>query len=196
MTSCPWCGAGCLPADRYCSRCGSAVGGSLPPRPPNPSVLPVIVVIVVVIVATLAAVVIWGASPGLCTGCQSSPKPLVTLTASRTSTGADVLVAGMSLELDPSNYLVNIENLSSAVFGEAVAMPTTSNRSVFLTVGAGATLTVFSVTWVNAMGSGLVSPGDHFLITRTFGTYSRGTTFAFWLIWKDGSTLTWTPWTV
>jgi len=136
-----------------------------------------------------AGVIVWMTSSTGLTTCCFNLRPVVALQLNgTTAAGANILVAGIEPTANPSNFKVNIENVSSGTFGGASAMPTTSGGSVSVTVGTGLAETVFSITWQNPRGSGTVSQGDHFAVSKTSGAYETGTSFSFLLIWNDGST--------
>ena len=196
VTFCAWCGAAIPLGDRFCSSCGRPVAGLVPPPPSNSTAVLLTVVIVVVVGLVLAfAAALYTMTTGLIDG-NGTSKPVVALTVSKTANGADILIAGIQPTEPPSDFRVNIENVSSTAFGTAVLMPTSPGGSVTVTVPSGAVPTVFSIQWQNPGGSGLVSQGDHFVISLGGGPYPLGTTYAFLLIWSDGSTLTSIDWQV
>ena len=161
-------------------------------RKDEQAVSPVIATILMVAITVVLAAVLYVMVSGLIGGTTTSSKPAVTLTISKTSTGADILVAGIQPSAAPSNFKLNIENVTSTTFGNAVNAPT-ANAGVSSTITVGST--AFTVTWQNPGGSGTVSQGDHFVVTHTTGLYGSGT-FSFLLIWSDGSTLPSINWQV
>ncbi len=161
-------------------------------RKDEQAVSPVIATILMVAITVVLAAVLYVMVSGLIGGTTTSSKPAVTLTVSKTSTGADILVAGIQPTAAPSNFKVNIENVTTTVFGTAAAMPTSSGGSATVNLAGGS----FSITWQNPGGSGTVSQGDHFVISHVTGSYTSGTTYSFLLIWSDGSTLTSINWQV
>ncbi len=162
-------------------------------RKDEQAVSPVIATILMVAITVVLAAVLYVMVSGLIGGTTTSSKPAVTLTISKTSTGADILVAGIQPTAAPSNFKVNLENVGTTTFGTAVNMPTLTNTNVTVTVAG----TSFYVTWQNPGGSGQVSQGDHFIVKWTgTGTYATSTTYSFLLIWSDGSTLTSINWQV
>ncbi len=155
----------------------------------------VLLAVVVVVLVLLAVAVSLSSQSGLRTG--FSWKPAVTLTvSSKSASGVDILVAGIQPTAAPTNFKVNVANSSSITYGTAVPMPTSPSGRAYVTVGAGASSTTFSVQWQNPYGSGNVTQGDHFLVTETSGAYASGTMFSFLLIWSDGSTLNTISWLV
>lgn len=156
---------------------------------------PLLVAVIVVGLVALGGIAVLTSPPGKNTDGFSS-RPFVTLTAARTFTGADILVAGIQPATAPGNFRVNMENGSSATYGLAAAMPTTSGSSVSVTVGTGPRATQFLIYWQNTGGSGLVSQGDHFAVIWASGAYATGTGFWFLLLWSDGSTLASAGWQV
>ena len=170
-------------------------------RKDEQAVSPVIATILMVAITVVLAAVLYVMVSGLIGGTTTSSKPAVTLTITKTATGADILVAGIQPTAAPSNFKVNIENVTSTAFGTAQNAPTvaagtascttTSTSCSAVSVGG----TGFAVVWQNPGGSGTVSQGDHFVIAHTSGLYGSGT-FSFLLIWSDGSTLTSINWQV
>ena len=167
-------------------------------RKDEQAVSPVIATILMVAITVVLAAVLYVMVSGLIGGTTTSSKPAVTLTISKTSNGADILVAGIQPTAAPSNFKVNLENVGSASFGAAIAMPTVSNTNVTVTVPT-TSGTLFYITWQNPGGSGTLSQGDHFVVKHpgsATGSYTTGTTYSFLLIWSDGSTLTSINWQV
>jgi hypothetical protein len=196
MTYCAWCGAALPAGDRFCSRCGRPVAAPLPPAPSNfPLHLVIVLLVLFVAGSVLVSAVLYAMTSGLIDGPNTPVRPVVTLTVRTTSYGADILVAGIQPTVAPSYLKVNIVDVSTATFGVAVSMPTYPSM-VGVTVGTDAVPTMFSIEWYNPGGSGVLSQGDHFVITYLSGPYSPGTTYAFLLIWSDGSTLTSINWQV
>ncbi len=193
MTFCAWCGAEIPPGDGFCSRCGRSVVGHFAPAPPDPTIPVLITVIVAVLVVAFALAALYEASLPVPSR-SGLAKPAVTLTVSPTVSGEDILVAAIQPTAPPSDFRVNIEDVSAATYGTAAALPTMPYGNVGVVLGTGATQVVFSLQWQNPGGSGVVSQGDHFVITAT-GAYTSGTTYAFFLIWTDGSTLASVSWT-
>ncbi len=196
MTFCGWCGAAIPPGDRFCSRCGRPVAGVVPPARANGAVPILLILVVVVIVAFgVISAVLYNLTSGFVGTGPTSSKPVITLTVSKISGGADVLVAGIQPAAAPGNFKVNLEDVSTGTFGPAANLPATPGLAFGLTIGSGGTgSTTFSIVWQNPSGSGLVSQGDQFVITHVAGDYTSGITFAFILIWSDGSILTSIQW--
>ncbi len=194
MTFCAWCGAEIPPGNRFCPRCGRAVVGYFAPATSDPTVPILIAVIVTVVVVVFAVAAFYVASipPPISDGVS---KPSVSLTVTPTVGGVDILVAGIQPTEPPSDFRVNLEDVSTATYGTAAALPTVPYGNVGVVLGTGATQVVFSVQWQNPGGSGVVSQGDHLVITAT-GAYTSGTTYAFFLIWTDGSILASVSWAV
>ncbi len=127
----------------------------------------------------------WGPTP------PPTGKPTVSLTLSNKLTnGADINVAGIAPTAAPSNFKVNLENVSSTTFGTAVAAPTSTSTPVTVTIGS----QTFYITWQNPGGSGSVSPEDHYVVTSSSIKLGSGVTYSFLLIWSDGSTLASLQW--
>ena len=164
-------------------------------RKDDQAVSPVIATILMVAITVVLAAVLYVMVSGLIGGTNTTSKPTVSLTLSTklsgASSGADILVAGITPTAQPSNFKVNVENVSSSTFGTAVAAPTTTG-------GSGVTVTVggqsFTIVWQNPGGSGQVSQGDHYLVTSSSVKNGSGIRYAFLLIWSDGSTLTTFNW--
>jgi flagellin-like protein len=163
-------------------------------RKDDQAVSPVIATILMVAITVVLAAVLYVMVSGLIGGTNTTSKPTVSLTlatkVSGTSSGADVLVAGITPTAAPSNFKVNVENVSSSTFGTAVAAPTTTGGSATVSAGGQS----FTIVWQNPGGSGQISQGDHFVVTSTSIKNGSGIRYAFLLIWSDGSTLTTFNW--
>ena len=192
MTFCGWCGAEIPPHQRVCPRCARPLDWPFISAPSNTPLLPgALLVSAVAALLVIAAIL---SPPTGRIGDGTSTKPYVTLTLSgRFSTGVDLLVASIQPAEPPADFRVNMEEASTTTFGTAVGMPTSPGGIVSVTVGSGASLAVFAIQWANPGGSGLVSQGDHFVITAT-GAYTTGGTYSFLLIWSDGSALSSLTW--
>jgi len=158
-------------------------------RKDEQAVSPVIATILMVAITVVLAAVLYVMVSGLIGGTNTQAKPTVILTASKTSTGADVLVS-ITPSTNPSNFKVNIENVGNHTFGTAVNLPTT-NGGVSSTITVGTN--TFTVTWQNPGGSASVSTGDHLVVKYTNGVPNTRT-WSLLLIWSDGSTLTTSNW--
>ena len=161
-------------------------------RKDDQAVSPVIATILMVAITVVLAAVLYVMVAGLLPGTTTSGKPTVSLIQSnKLPNGMDVYVAGITPTAAPSNFKVNLENVSSTTFGTAVAAPTSTSTPVTVTIGA----QTFSITWQNPGSSGQVNSGDHFVITSTAIKLGSGSRYSFLLIWSDGSTLTYLQWT-
>ena len=117
-------------------------------------------------------------------------KPTITMTVTKITGGVSILVAGIQPPTSPTNFKVNIENMSNTAVGTAVPMPQQTGANVTVTVSG----VTFTIMWNNVGGSGVVTQGDYFVVTYTAAV---GTAWAFLLIWSDGSVLpTNTTWQV
>jgi flagellin-like protein len=160
-------------------------------RKDDQAVSPVIATILMVAITVVLAAVLYVMVAGLLPGTTTSGKPTVSLIQSnKLPNGMDVYVAGITPTAAPSNFKVNLENVSSTTFGTAVAAPTVTSTPVTVTIGA----QTFSITWQNPGGSGQVSAGDHYVVTSTAIKAGSSVTYSFLLIWSDGSTLTSLQW--
>jgi flagellin-like protein len=165
-------------------------------RKDEQAVSPVIATILMVAITVVLAAVLYVMVSGLIGNPGAGSKPTVSLTQyNKLTNGIDILVGGITPTANPSNFKVNLENVGTSTFGTAIAMPVTSGTNVTVTVGG----VGFYITWQNPGGSGTVSQGDHFVVAHygsLGGTYASGSTYAFLLIWNDGSTLTTSQWQV
>ncbi len=164
-------------------------------RKDDQAVSPVIATILMVAITVVLAAVLYVMVSGLIGGTTTTSRPAVTLTYSKLSNGVDIQVAGIQPAAAPSNFKVNIQNVSASSFGTAVAMPiTTGGSGVSVALTGGPT---FTIVWQNPGGSGQVSQGDHFIVTAPANTLKSGYSYQFILIWSaDGSTLTTTTWQI
>ncbi len=160
-------------------------------RKDEQAVSPVIATILMVAITVVLAAVLYVMVSGLIGGTNTTSKPTVSLTLSTKiagpPAGADVLVAGITPTAQPSNFKVNLENVSATTFGTAVAAPTATGTAGQVTVTVGSQS--FTIQWQNPGGSGQVSQGDHFIVTSSSVKNGSGINYAFLLIWSDGSTL-------
>jgi FlaG/FlaF family flagellin (archaellin) len=144
-----------------------------------------------VAITVVLAAVLYVMVSGLIGNPSAGSKPTVSLTqVNKLSNGMDILVAGITPTAAPSNFKVNIENVSATAFGTAVAAPLTTTTPVTVTVGT----QTFTIAWQNPGGSGQISQGDHFVVTSSSIKAGTGINYAFLLIWSDGSTLTTSSW--
>ncbi len=155
-------------------------------RKDEQAVSPVIATILMVAITVVLAAVLYVMVSGLIGGTSTTSKPTVTLTVTKITNGVSVLVAGIQPAAAPSNFKVNIENVSSTTYGSPVPAPTTNGGTA--TVGPVTGIT-FTVTWNNPGGSKIVSQGDTFVITYGTTKPGSGSSWAFLLVWSDGSVL-------
>ncbi len=169
-------------------------------RKDEQAVSPVIATILMVAITVVLAAVLYVMVSGLIGTGTTTSKPTVSLTLSTKVSGppagADILVAGITPTSAPSNFKVNIENVSLSVFGTAQAAPATNGASATITVPASGTTPqqTFTIVWQNPGGSGQISQGDHFVVTSSSIKNGSAINYAFLLIYSDGSTLTTFNW--
>src|SRR5206468_11300031 len=101
---------------------------------------------------------------------------------------ATIGVAGASQSVSPSNYKVNLPVAGTT--GTAVAMPTTGGNFVSMTIGT----TTYRVYWTDIGGEKTVNPGDQFRVTGNNVALPAATSYTFYLLWSDGSSIQSTPW--
>jgi flagellin-like protein len=168
-------------------------------RKDEQAVSPVIATILMVAITVVLAAVLYVMVSGLIGGTNTTSKPTITLTVTKITNGASVLVAGIQPTATPSNFKVNIQNATSSGAGTAQAAPTTAGGAGGCTtttascsavsMSDGPRTVVFSITWQNPGGSGTISQGDTFVITYGATKPAAGTSWSFLLIWSDGSVL-------
>lgn len=119
----------------------------------------------------------------------SGNKPVVTFSAvSQAGGNATIGVAGTSQAVFPSNYKVNL--LVGTTIGLAVAMPTIGGLFVNVVVES----TSYRVYWTDIGGERTMNAGDTFRVTGNNVPLPPATSFTFYLLWKDGTSIQSTPW--
>ncbi len=163
-------------------------------RKDDQAVSPVIATILMVAITVVLAAVLYVMVSGLIGGTTTTAKPTVSLTYSRLTNGVDVIVGGITPTSAPSNFKVNMENVTTTSFGTAVLMPTsTGSPGVNVAIASGGP--TVNIVWQNPGGSGQLSQGDHFVVTTTPSAFKAGNTYSFILVWaSDGATLTTISW--
>ena len=157
-------------------------------RKDEAAVSPVIATILMVAITVVLAAVLYVMVSGLITPVGGN-KPLVTFGAVDQSSGnATIGVAGASLSVSPSNYKVNLQ--VGANTGGAVAMPTTGGLFASLTIGG----TTYRIYWTDIGGEKTLNAGDNFRVTGNNIALPAATSFTFYLLWSDGSSIQSTPW--
>ena len=160
-------------------------------RKDEAAVSPVIATILMVAITVVLAAVLYVMVSGLITPVGGN-KPLVTFSSVDQSSGnATIPVAGASQAVSPSNYKVNLQIGSTT--GTALAMPalgTGVNNYVTVTVGA----TNYRVYWTDIGGEKTVNSGDNFRVTGANVALPAATSFTFYLLWSDGSSIQSTVW--
>lgn len=117
-------------------------------------------------------------------------KPLVAFSAVSLGSGnATTSVAGASQAVSASNYRVNLQVGTST--GTAVAMPTTGGSYVTLVVNAMA----YRVYWTDIGAERTLNSGDIFRVTGNGVALPPASSFAFHLLWSDGSAIQQVFWT-
>jgi flagellin-like protein len=159
-------------------------------RKDEAAVSPVIATILMVAITVVLAAVLYVMVSGLITPVGGN-KPLVTFSAVDQNSGnATIVVAGASQSVSPSNYKVNLQVGTNT--GTAVAMPTTGGLFATLTVGAPAV--TYRIYWTDIGGEKTVNSGDNFRVTGNNVALPAATSFTFYLLWSDGSSIQSTPW--
>jgi archaeal type IV pilus assembly protein PilA len=159
-------------------------------RKDEAAVSPVIATILMVAITVVLAAVLYVMVSGLISPVGGN-KPLVTFTSVTQASGnATIGVAGASQAVSPSNYKVNLAVAGTT--GTAIAMPTTGGTFVSVTVGSPAV--TYRVYWTDIGGEKTVNPGDQFRVTGNNIALPSATSFTFYLLWSDGSSIQSTPW--
>jgi flagellin-like protein len=157
-------------------------------RKDEAAVSPVIATILMVAITVVLAAVLYVMVSGLISPVGGN-KPLVTFTSVTQASGnATIGVAGASQAVSPSNYKVNLA--VSGTTGSAVAMPATGGLFVSMTIGT----TTYRIYWTDIGGEKTVNPGDSFRVTGNNVPLPAATSFQFYLLWSDGSSIQSTPW--
>ena len=157
-------------------------------RKDEAAVSPVIATILMVAITVVLAAVLYVMVSGLISP-VSGNKPLLTFSSVTQSSGnATIGVAGASQAVSPSNYKVNLAVAGTT--GNAVAMPTTGGNFVSMTIGT----TTYRVYWTDIGGEKTVNPGDQFRVTGNNVALPAATSYTFYLLWSDGSSIQSTPW--
>ena len=117
-------------------------------------------------------------------------KPLVSFNSVTFSGGnATIGVAGTTRSLPPSNYKVNLQVGSNT--GSAVAMPTTGGLFATMTINS----VVYRIYWTDGAGERTLNSGDDFRVTgKNVPLSPAATSYTFYLLWSDGSSIQQTTW--
>jgi len=157
-------------------------------RKDEEAVSPVIATILMVAITVVLAAVLYVMVSGLITPVGGN-KPLVTFSAvSQASGNATISVAGASQAVSPSNYKVNLA--VGTLTGTAIAMPTTSGLFATVVVSG----TTYRIYWTDIGGEKTLNAGDNFRVTGNNIALPAATSFTFYLLWSDGSSIQSTPW--
>jgi len=148
----------------------------------------VIATILMVAITVVLAAVLYVMVSGLITPVGGN-KPLVTFSAvSQASGNATISVAGASQAVSPSNYKVNLA--VGTTTGAAVAMPTTSGLFATVVISG----VTYRIYWTDIGGERTLNAGDNFRVTGNNIALPAATSFTFYLLWSDGSSIQSTPW--
>jgi len=117
-------------------------------------------------------------------------KPLVSFNSVTFSGGnATIGVAGTTRSVSPSNYKVNLQVGSNT--GSAVAMPTTGGLFATMTINS----VVYRIYWTDRAGERTLNSGDDFRVTgNNLPLSPAATSYTFYLLWSDGSSIQQTTW--
>ncbi len=195
MPACPSCGADLIPPYRFCGRCGAGVApppayayypAAIPPKKDNAAIIIAVVLVVLVVGSIAGSAILYVMVSGLIGG---TSRPVMTLVLSRRSNlSAVVLVADVEPATSPSYFKANIK--VGANVGTAVGLPTLSGGTAPITVpGVG----TFQLSWLNVLGSGLVTGGDQFSLAYP-GFIPSGTGISLIFLWTDGSNIASVSW--
>ena len=159
-------------------------------RKDEAAVSPVIATILMVAITVVLAAVLYVMVSGLITPVGGN-KPLVTFSGVDQSLGnATIGIAGASQSVSPSNYKVNL--MVGTTTGTAIAMPTTGGG--FATLAIGSPAVTYRIYWTDIGSEKTVNNGDSFRVTGANVPLPAATSFTFYLLWSDGSTIQSTPW--
>jgi flagellin-like protein len=159
-------------------------------RKDEAAVSPVIATILMVAITVVLAAVLYVMVSGLITPVGGN-KPLVTFSAATQANGnATIGIAGASQSVSPSNYKVNL--MVGTTTGTAIAMPTTGGGFATLTIGSPAV--TYRIYWTDIGSEKTVNNGDSFRVTGANIPLPAATSFTFYLLWSDGSTIQSIPW--
>lgn len=116
-------------------------------------------------------------------------KPAMTFTSVILSSGnATIGVAGASQAVSPSNYKLTLQVVTST--GSPIIMPGAGGGFVTMAIGA-ATCRIY---WTDIGGERTLNPGDNFRITGNNTSLPATTSFTFYLLWIDGSSIQTVSW--
>src|SRR5947209_13266578 len=150
-------------------------------REDESAVSPVIASILMVAITVVLAAVLYVMVSGLLTG-PGATRPVVTFGATTGITnGFQFSVAAASQNVAPANYKVNLQVNSTT--GTAVPLA----LSMTLTVPAPVSAT-YTIAWLDPGGERTLNGGDTFQVTRS-GGLQASTTYTFYLLWSDGTTI-------
>ena len=156
---------------------------------------------IAVVVATGAYVMVatpppppWLTQCGLSYGTTTNSKPMVTLLGSPSPTGEQVTVASMQPDSTWSAYCYQVTLAYNGSYAAPARLTTGSNTTVTVAFGGSPPVVSgdFLVRWIDADANGKLGSGDRFLITHSGGLPSPGA-YEFLLVWGDGSTLVFMP---
>src|SRR5574337_337841 len=150
-------------------------------REDEQAVSPVIATILMVAITVVLAAVLYVMVSGLIGGQNPTSKPVITAQLNtKSSTGADILVAGAQPAVGFANFKVNLQVGSTFGTAQPLLKATWSQNNVTAN---------WKIVWQNPGGSGNVVGGDHFTLTYPSTPPTVGTSITLLLIWTDGSTV-------
>lgn len=119
----------------------------------------------------------------------TQPKPLITFSSVTLSSGnATTSVAGASQAVSPSNYKLALK--VGANTGTPIAMPVVNGGFVTLAIGGA----VYRIYWTDIGREGTLDPGDILRITGNNTALPATTSFTFYLLWIDSTSIQAASW--
>lgn len=152
------------------------------------AVAPVIAEILLVAITVSITGVLYATANQLTAQAVVVNRPFVALGAVRVQDGAATIpVVAVDRAVSWSNYRVNL--VANGVVGKPAALPPVGSQIALSANGAS-----YAVTWTDLGGTGLVNSGDSITIQATGGSFPASTSYAFFLIWTDGTALQSVSW--
>jgi len=115
---------------------------------------------------------------------QGQSKPVVTFSSVDQSSGSTTIyVSSASQAVVPSNFQLNLQVSTNT--GTAVAMPPVGGLFVTMTIGG----TTYRIYWTDIGGERTLNAGDYFRVAGSNAALPAATSFTFYLLWGDGSSI-------
>jgi len=172
------------PYPPYYGPYGPPVSPYPPPRSDASNIVLIVVVVVIVVVLVTVAIsaILYFMISGLVTQPPPPSRPIITFgSPSSITNGYMFSVAGASSNVAPGNYRVNLQVNSTT--GTAVPLALGMTMTVPAPISA-----TYTIAWLDPGGERTLNAGDVFQVTRS-GGIQVSTTYIFYLLWSDGTTL-------